>query len=69
MEQRIEALFAHLNADALRFQELYYSERRYLDQLDTHRRAGLAEVLAVPSVQADPPAGDPVASGGVAGSA
>jgi DNA primase len=47
MEQRIEALFADLNGDALRFQELYYSERRYLDQLDAQRRAGLAEVVAV----------------------
>ncbi|MEO1001619.1 MAG: DNA primase [Cyanobacteria bacterium J06638_7] len=45
MEQRIEALFTHLNGDALRFQELYYSERRYLEQLDGQRRAALAEVV------------------------
>ncbi len=40
METRIEALFAELNADALQFQELYYGERRYLQQLDSQRRAG-----------------------------
>ncbi|MFM7512880.1 MAG: DNA primase, partial [Cyanobium sp.] len=40
METRIEALFSELNADALRFQELYYGERRYLEQLDTQRCAG-----------------------------
>jgi DNA primase len=40
MEARIEALFAELNADALHFQELYYGERRYLSQLDSHRCAG-----------------------------
>jgi DNA primase len=40
MEARIETLFAELNADALRFQELYYGERRYLHQLDAQRCAG-----------------------------
>jgi DNA primase len=45
MEQRIEALFADLNGDALRFQELYYSERRYLVELDGRRRAGFGEVV------------------------
>jgi DNA primase len=40
METRIEALFAELNADALQFQELYYGERRYLEQLDAQRCAG-----------------------------
>jgi DNA primase len=40
METRIEALFSELNADALRFQELYYGERRYLEQLDAQRCAG-----------------------------
>ena len=46
METRIEALFMELNADALRFQELYYGERRYLEELDGHRRAGYGEVAA-----------------------
>jgi DNA primase len=40
MEARIEALFTELNADALQFQELYYGERRYLQQLDAQRCAG-----------------------------
>jgi DNA primase len=40
MEVRIEALFAQLNADALHFQQLYYGERRYLQQLDAQRCAG-----------------------------
>ena len=32
-ETRIESLFQRLNADALRFQDLYYNERQYLQQL------------------------------------
>jgi DNA primase len=36
-ESRIEALFQQLNADALRFQELYYAERKYLTELDQRR--------------------------------
>lgn len=64
MEQRIEALFADLNGDALRFQELYYSERRYLAQLDSHRRAGLAEVVAARPETAKPMAPQSLVSGG-----
>lgn len=45
MEQRIDGLFAELNADALRFQELYYGERRYLNELDQRRRAGYEELV------------------------
>jgi DNA primase len=45
MELRIEALFSELNADALRFQEAYYSERRYLQDLDQRRCAGYDEIL------------------------
>jgi DNA primase len=52
MEGRIEALFRQLNADALRFQELYYGERRYLEALDGHRRAGYGELAAQPEVAA-----------------
>jgi DNA primase len=47
MEQRIDALFADLNGDALRFQAAYYSERRYLEELDRHRCAGYDEIVAV----------------------
>jgi DNA primase len=36
-ETRIGALFQELNADALRFQELYYLERKYLQGLDERR--------------------------------
>ncbi|MCP9809554.1 DNA primase [Cyanobium sp. HWJ4-Hawea] len=45
MENRIEGLFAELNGDALRFQELYYKERRYLEELDARRRACYAGVV------------------------
>jgi DNA primase len=57
IEQRIDALFAELNADALRFQELYYGERRYLNELDQRRRAGYEELVpaaAVPEVVSEP---------------
>ncbi|MFM7651809.1 MAG: DNA primase [Vulcanococcus sp.] len=47
MESRIEAMFADLNSDALRFQELYYNERQHIAHLDAQRRAGFEEVLAV----------------------
>jgi DNA primase len=49
MEQRIEQLFTSLNADALRFQETYYSERRYLGELDLRRCAGYEEILVTPA--------------------
>ena len=45
-EARIESLFTELNGDALRFQEAYYSERRYLADLDQRRCAAYEEVLA-----------------------
>ena len=44
MEERIETLFLQLNADALRFQEAYYSERRHLHELDQRRCSDFAEV-------------------------
>jgi DNA primase len=47
MESRIEAMFAALNSDALRFQALYYNERQHIAHLDAQRRAGFEEVLAV----------------------
>jgi DNA primase len=46
MEARIEALFAELNGDALRFQQAYYSERRYLNELDQHRCAAFEEIVS-----------------------
>jgi DNA primase len=49
MEQRIDQLFAGLNADALRFQEAYYTERRYLDSLDQRRCAAYEEIVAIPA--------------------
>jgi len=49
MEERIDQLFASLNTDALRFQEAYYSERRYLGELDQRRCAGFEEILASPA--------------------
>jgi DNA primase len=49
MEQRLEQLFASLNADALRFQEAYYSERRHLDALDDRRRVAFSEAVAAPA--------------------
>ena len=45
MESRIDGLFADLNGDALRFQDLYYNERRYLTELDSRRCAGYEEVV------------------------
>jgi DNA primase len=49
MEERIDQLFASLNVDALHFQETYYSERRYLGELDQRRCAGYEEILAMPA--------------------
>jgi DNA primase len=44
MEARIDAMFADLNSDALRFQELYYNERKHISHLDNQRRASFEEV-------------------------
>lgn len=48
-EASIEALFSELNSDALRFQEAYYSERRYLSDLDQRRCAAYEEIVAQPA--------------------
>ena len=48
-ESRIEALFQELNSDALRFQEAYYSERRYLSDLDQRRCAAYEEIVVQPA--------------------
>ena len=37
MEQRIQSLFDDLNRDALRYQDLYYSERKHIQHLDQQR--------------------------------
>ncbi|CAK6700988.1 DNA primase [Synechococcus sp. CBW1107] len=39
MESRIDSMFSELNGDALRFQELYYNERRHISHLDQQRCA------------------------------
>jgi DNA primase len=52
MEERIESLFLRLNADALRFQEAYYSERRHLNELDQRRCSDYAELAVSRSLPA-----------------
>ena len=42
VEDTIAALFAQLNNDALRLQELYYQERRYMTALDHERCTAIA---------------------------
>ena len=49
MEERIDGLFASLNTDALRFQEAYYSERRYIGELDQRRCASYGEIMGMPA--------------------
>jgi DNA primase len=49
MEARVDALFAALNGDALRFQDAYYSERRYLGELDRRRCAAIDELVIHPA--------------------
>ncbi len=44
METRIEAMFIELNGDALKFQELYYNERKHITHLDAQRRTSYEEV-------------------------
>ena len=43
MEQRIQSLFEELNRDALRYQELYYSERKHISHLDQQRCRGFGD--------------------------
>ena len=43
MEQRIQSLFDELNRDALRYQELYYSERKHICHLDQQRCRGFGD--------------------------
>ena len=55
MEGRIHDMFEKLNADALRLQELYYSERKHIQHLDQQRCAGY-EVAAATPPESIPPA-------------
>ena len=43
MEKRIDQMFDQLNGDALRFQELYYSERKHILHLDQQRCSGFGD--------------------------
>ena len=43
MEQRIQSLFDELNRDALRYQELYYTERKHINHLDQQRCRGFGD--------------------------
>ena len=43
MELKIDSMFEELNKDALRFQELYYSERKHILHLDQQRCASFEE--------------------------
>ena len=55
MEGRIQEMFEQLNADALRLQELYYSERKHIQHLDQQRCAGYEVAVANPP-ESIPPA-------------
>ena len=55
MEGRIQEMFEKLNADALRLQELYYSERKHIQHLDQQRCAGYEIAVANPP-ESIPPA-------------
>lgn len=52
MEGRIQTMFEQLNADALRLQELYYSERKHIQHLDQQRCAGYEVAVASPRIHA-----------------
>ena len=56
MEGRIQEMFEQLNADALRLQELFYSERKHIQYLDQQRCAGYQVAVAHPSEAIPPPA-------------
>ena len=49
MEMRIQALFDDLNRDALRYQELYYTERKHISHLDEQRCAGYSTGEQLPA--------------------
>ena len=47
MEKKIEEMFNELNSDALRFQELYYTERKHIIYLDKQRCSGFLDEKSV----------------------
>ena len=49
MEARIHQLFDDLNQDALRYQELYYTERKHIAFLDQQRCAGYSATAEAPA--------------------
>ncbi|MGB4700512.1 MAG: DNA primase [Parasynechococcus sp.] len=49
MEMRIQALFDDLNRDALRYQELYYTERKHISHLNEQRCAGYSAGEQLPA--------------------
>ena len=61
MEVRIQALFDDLNRDALRYQELYYTERKHIGHLDQQRCASYTVVVDSPAVETSGDAVPPAA--------
>jgi DNA primase len=51
MELRIQALFDDLNRDALRYQELYYTERKHIGHLDQQRCASYTVAVDSPAAE------------------
>jgi len=45
----IIVIFEELNGHALRFQELYYSERKHIGHLDQQRRGGFLGQDVIPA--------------------
>ncbi len=61
MELRIQALFDDLNRDALRYQELYYTERKHIGHLDQQRCASYTVAVDSPAAEASGDAVPPAA--------
>ncbi len=52
-ELQIEQLYAELNAEALKFHQLFYDERRYLEALDQQRQVTMTELAETPKTEAE----------------
>ncbi|MCB4377109.1 MULTISPECIES: DNA primase [unclassified Synechococcus] len=61
MELRIQALFDDLNRDALRYQELYYTERKHIGHLDQQRCASYTVAVDSPAAETSGDAVPPAA--------
>ena len=61
MEVRIQALFDDLNRDALRYQELYYTERKHIGHLDQQRCASYTVAVDSPASETSGDAVPPAA--------